>query len=188
VGCIACHGGADPLMRAKVWTVAGADTVRFLAGIYAEPTHMRLALRDADCRQCHRPILKPAAPAPPHTTPQPRPPAGAPADPGVEASYGAAPQDDRGSSTNFHAIRDHNAAESGCVRCHTSHTTDGDAPSRFLSPATVRPICRECHTEMLGALREGGASRGAAAAARRAVRWLERAVRAEAPPRRRGER
>src|SRR5439155_328531 len=25
VGCIACHGGADPLMRAKVWTVAGFD-------------------------------------------------------------------------------------------------------------------------------------------------------------------
>lgn len=155
MGCIACHGGADPLMRAKVWTLAAVDTVRFLAGTYAEPTHMRLALRDADCRQCHRPILKPdGSSPPPATAPPPRAPAGAPAaDSAVEAGYGAAPQDERGSSTNFHAIRDHGAAEGRCVRCHTSHTTDGDAPSRFLSPATVRPICRECHKEMLGALR-----------------------------------
>src|SRR5262245_19191933 len=61
VGCIACHGGADPAMRVRVWTVAGIDTLKFLVGRYREPDHMRLSLRDAECRQCHTPILKPVA-------------------------------------------------------------------------------------------------------------------------------
>ena len=66
VGCIACHGGADPAMRVKVWAVAGFDTLRFLGGAYAEPAHMRLPLRDAECRNCHTPILSARAgqPAP----------------------------------------------------------------------------------------------------------------------------
>jgi nitrate/TMAO reductase-like tetraheme cytochrome c subunit len=155
VGCIACHGGADLLMRVEVWAVAGADTVRFLTGVYTEPRHMRLPLRDAECRRCHRPIVRSG----PHAGPvaparQSDAPASVPAaDPSAEASYGVSPEAERGTSTNFHAIRDHITAESHCVRCHTSHTTDGDAQSRFLSPTTVRPICRECHMEMLGAFR-----------------------------------
>ena len=60
VGCIACHGGADLDMRLRVWTVAGIDTLKFLVGRYREPDHMRLPLRDLECRQCHTPILKPA--------------------------------------------------------------------------------------------------------------------------------
>src|SRR5215831_14934088 len=59
VGCIACHGGADLGMRLRVWTVAGLDTFKFLVGRYREPDHMRLPLRDLECRQCHTPILKP---------------------------------------------------------------------------------------------------------------------------------
>ena len=59
VGCIACHGGADAAMRLEVWAVAGFDTLRFLAGAYAEPTRMRLPLRAAECLQCHTPILRP---------------------------------------------------------------------------------------------------------------------------------
>src|SRR5262249_7051248 len=61
VGCIACHGGSDLHTRLTVWGVAGFDTVRFLVGAYREPTAMRLPLRDADCRQCHTPILKAVA-------------------------------------------------------------------------------------------------------------------------------
>src|SRR5688572_1780902 len=37
LGCIACHGGADPVMRIRVWSIAGFDTLRFLAGTYSEP-------------------------------------------------------------------------------------------------------------------------------------------------------
>src|SRR5262250_2815959 len=69
VGCIACHGGADLGMRLRVWTVAGFDTLKFLVGRYREPDHMRLPLRDVECRQCHTPILKPpAAPKAPEAT------------------------------------------------------------------------------------------------------------------------
>jgi len=153
VGCIACHGGVDPVMRAKVWTVAAFDTVKFLAGAYAEPTRMKLQLGDPECRQCHTPIVKPApraaAPTPPA---KPAAPASASAgDPNVEMY--ADPHAERGVSDKYHGIREHDTANLRCVRCHTSHTTDSDAKNRFISQATVRPACRECHKEMLGALR-----------------------------------
>ena len=128
VGCIACHGGADAAMRLEVWAVAGFDTLRFLAGAYAEPTHMRLPLRDAECRQCHTPILRPRA-----------------ADQGTFATE--AETEGRG-GTSYHAIREHETVKIACVRCHTSHTTDSDAGNRFIAKARVRPICRECHKEL----------------------------------------
>lgn len=58
VRCIDCHGGADPVMRLRVWTVAAVDAAKFLAGRYVEPDQMRLPLRDKECNQCHTPILK----------------------------------------------------------------------------------------------------------------------------------
>jgi len=128
VGCIACHGGADAAMRLEVWAVAGFDTLRFLAGAYAEPTHMRLPLRDAECRQCHTPILGPRA-----------------ADQGTFATE--AETEGRG-GTSYHAIREHETVKIACVRCHTSHTTDSDAGNRFIAKARVRPICGECHKEL----------------------------------------
>ena len=57
VRCIDCHGGADRVMRVRVWTVAAVDTLRFLSGAYREPDRMRLPLRPAECRRCHSPIL-----------------------------------------------------------------------------------------------------------------------------------
>lgn len=154
VGCIACHGGADPVMRAKVWTVAAFDTVRFLAGAYAEPTRMRLPLRDAECRGCHTPILKPTARAAPALPAMPAvPPSASAGDPSVEM-YAADPYAERASSTNYHAIREHDTAKVHCIRCHTAHTTDSDTKHRFISQAAVRPACRECHKEMPGAVRD----------------------------------
>jgi predicted CXXCH cytochrome family protein len=126
VGCIACHGGATALTRATVWTVAGVDTLRFLAGAYAEPTRMRVSLGDADCGRCHTPILAPRARAP----------------------AGAEPQSAGNRETNYHAIRDHGPVNVRCVRCHTSHTTDSDERNRFISRSTIQPVCRECHKEM----------------------------------------
>src|SRR5207249_6442242 len=58
VGCIACHGGHGTRMRMAVRTVAALDTLKFLAGAYREPTHMKLPLRDAECRPCHTPIVR----------------------------------------------------------------------------------------------------------------------------------
>ena len=45
---------------------------------------------------------------------------------------------------------DPNAA--GCTACHTSHTTDGQAQSAFLSQGTTNQVCEACHA----VLRAGG--------------------------------
>jgi predicted CXXCH cytochrome family protein len=118
--CIDCHGGADLLMRLRVWAVAGFDTVRFLSGRYEEPRRMRLPLRDAECRRCHTPILRETA--------------GSTETPGPGA-------------TSFHGIPDHRTVKTACVACHTSHTL-GEKRRQFVDPRAVRPLCRECHESM----------------------------------------
>lgn len=117
VRCIDCHGGADPVMRVRVWVVAGVDTLRFLTGWYAEPTRMRLPLRDAECRQCHDPIIR------------------------VSVEQEAA-QEGRGDS--FHAITEHRTVKTACVACHTSHTL-AEKRLQFIDRRIVLPICRTCH-------------------------------------------
>ncbi len=118
VRCIDCHGGADRVMRVRVWAVAGVDTLRFLSGAYREPDHMRLPLRPADCRRCHTPIL---------------------------ADRGGGDEEGGGSGASYHAIRDHDSVSISCVRCHSSHTTDSEARLDFISRTRVQPVCRECH-------------------------------------------
>ncbi|MBI2204169.1 MAG: hypothetical protein HYU41_10005 [Candidatus Rokubacteria bacterium] len=141
VGCITCHGGADLGMRLRVWAVAGFDTVKFLAGTYEEPDHMRLPLRDVECRQCHTPILKVSS-APPLPGAGP-----AAVDPAL-AGQDAPPADATASATSFHAISEHNATNVACVACHTTHTTDGDPAGRFIGRERVGRICRECHPHL----------------------------------------
>lgn len=126
VRCIDCHGGADPAMRARVWAMAAVDTAKFLIGRYREPDHMRLPLRDAECRQCHTPILQKA-----------------PSFPTGEGEM----QSER-SGNAYHAIRDHDGVTVACIRCHTSHTADGEARFGFLARSRVLPICRECHEQL----------------------------------------
>lgn len=149
IGCIACHGGADPPMRARVWAVAAIDTARFLVGAYEEPTRMRLPLRDAECRQCHDPILPAPTPseAPRATSSPEAPAAGAADDPNLMAGYAAAPGPQE-AATAYHGIREHGSVKVACVRCHTSHTTEGGAGNRFISRSIVQPICRECHKHL----------------------------------------
>ena len=140
-GCIACHGGADPVMRAKVWTVAGVDTVRFLAGMYREPTQMRLPLRDAECRQCHTPILGRPTSSNPAAT------AAKPVDATDESVAAEAETEGRG-GTSYHAIREHDTVRVACIRCHSTHTTDANAADKFLSRPKIATICRDCHKQM----------------------------------------
>lgn len=128
VRCIDCHGGGDAVMRVRVWTVAGVDTLRFLVGRYREPERMRLPLRPAECRPCHTPILKAARAL------------------GAEQAEGAGGR----SGDTYHAIRDHDGVRITCVRCHYSHTTDSEPVLQFISRARVQPVCHECH-ESLGA-------------------------------------
>lgn len=126
VRCIDCHGGADPLMRGRVWAVAGVDTLRFLAGLYREPQGMRLPLRPAECRQCHSPILARGR------------------------ALGAEGDESQGGSggDEYHAIQAHDGVEVTCARCHPSHATDSEAALRFISRARVGPVCRECHATL----------------------------------------
>jgi len=123
VRCIACHGGADMVMRLRVWSLAALDTGKFLVGSYREPDHMKLQLRPKECTQCHTPILK----RQPALTPEQE-----------EALEGRA-------GNAYHAIRPHDAVRTTCVQCHTSHTTDGDPKAQFIARKRVEPICRECH-------------------------------------------
>jgi nitrate/TMAO reductase-like tetraheme cytochrome c subunit len=120
VRCIDCHGGADPVMRLRVWVVAGFDTLRFLVGRYEEPRRMRLALRDAECRQCHDPIIR------------------------VSLEQEEA-QEGRGDS--FHAITEHRTVRTTCIACHTSHTP-GQKRLQFIDRRIVLPLCRACHEAM----------------------------------------
>ena len=120
VRCIDCHGGADPVMRVRVRAVAGVDTLRFLVGRYEEPQRMRLPLRDAECRQCHDPIIR--------MTPEQE-----------EAQEG------RGDS--YHAITEHRTVRVVCVACHTSHMR-AEKRLQFIDRRVVLPICRKCHERM----------------------------------------
>ncbi len=123
VRCIDCHGGADLVMRARVWSLAALDTGKFLLGNYREPDHMTLPLRSKECTQCHTPILK-------HT-------------PALTAEQEEALEGRAGNG--YHQIRSHDSVRMTCVRCHTSHTTDGNPKAQFIARKRVEPICRECH-------------------------------------------
>ncbi len=136
VGCIACHGGADTPMRLVVRAVAAIDTVKFLAGAYREPTRMRAQLRDAECLQCHTPIIRRASGR-----------AGV-LEPNDAATIAAEAETEGRAGTSYHAIREHDTVRVACTLCHASHTTDSGVASRFISKTAVIPICRECHKEM----------------------------------------
>jgi predicted CXXCH cytochrome family protein len=126
VRCIDCHGGADLPMRARVWTNAALDTGRFLIRRYGEPDHMKLQLRVKECAQCHTPILKRQQTMAPDQE---------------EAQEGRA-------GNAYHEIRPHDAVRMTCVRCHATHTTDGDPKAQFIARKRVEPICRECHATL----------------------------------------
>jgi predicted CXXCH cytochrome family protein len=143
IGCIACHGGGDLDMRLRVWTVAGIDTLKFLVGRYREPDHMRLPLRDVECRQCHRPILKP--PAAPKASEATRA-----VDPTADSTFAAEAASEGRAGTSYHEIREHDTVKVKCITCHVSHVTGSDATNRFIVRARVAPVCRECHKQMEG--------------------------------------
>jgi predicted CXXCH cytochrome family protein len=142
VGCIACHGGADAAMRVRVWAGAGFDTLKFLAGVYAEPTGMRLPLRDRDCRQCHTPIGRESP-----TTGATGSPAAADTATDSGAGYLAEAPAVRGGRISYHGFREHDGVDVRCVACHTAHTTDSSPGEQFLSRRVVEPVCQRCHRE-----------------------------------------
>ena len=123
VRCIDCHGGADPIMRVRVWSQAAVDTGKFLLGDYHEPEAMTVELRTKECTQCHNPIVKHA--------------------PAITAEQDEALEGRAGNA--YHQIRSHDSVRINCVRCHPAHATDGDPKGQFISRARVQPICRECH-------------------------------------------
>ena len=118
---------------------------------------MRLPLRDAECRQCHTPILvyRVVPPGPTDVTAKPAQTSGPASvvspraiDPSDESTFAAEAATEGRGGTSYHAIREHDTVRTTCVRCHTSHTTDGEAGDRFITKARVQPVCRECHKEL----------------------------------------
>jgi hypothetical protein len=129
-------------MRLRVWTVAGFDTLRFLAGSYTEPEDMRLPLRDAECRQCHAVIAKTRDPAGGSSSA----PAGT-GEGGPETlleTLGAPPP----AAPGFHGMREHDTLNVRCVRCHAAHVTADGSVGHFLAASVIEPVCRECHPGM----------------------------------------
>jgi predicted CXXCH cytochrome family protein len=126
VRCIDCHGGADLAMRLRVWTVAGIDSLWYLAGRYREPEHMRLPLRPKECSRCHTPILK-SAPA---------------------LSLEQEESNEGRAGNTYHSIQAHGTVRITCVRCHPAHTTDSEPAVQFIARSRVQPICRECHATL----------------------------------------
>lgn len=51
--CVDCHGGVGLVGRARVKAVTLLDALRYTAGRFGEPEHMRHPLGDPDCTQCH---------------------------------------------------------------------------------------------------------------------------------------
>ncbi len=126
VRCIDCHGGADLPMQLRVWTHAAHDAALFVIGRYREPDFMHVQLRPKECTQCHTPIVRNA--------------------PALSAEQEEAMEGRAGNT--YHLIRPHDTVRITCVRCHTSHTTDGDPKGQFVARGRVQPICRECHATL----------------------------------------
>jgi len=105
---------------------------------------MLLPLRDAECRQCHDPILRLAASALSTKAVDAAPSV----DASLLANYGADPYAEGAAGTSYHTLRGHDGVNIRCVRCHTSHTTGGHLADQFISRPIVQPICRECHPHL----------------------------------------
>ena len=55
VHCIDCHGGLDPLPRARTFvSIAMVDTLRFYSGHYSQPAKLTSPIPDQNCLHCHR--------------------------------------------------------------------------------------------------------------------------------------
>lgn len=118
--CFDCHSGTGAVGRARVKLLATKDAFWYVTGRFAEPTRMRVPLRDADCTKCHASF------------------------PESEARAAGA----EGWSRPFHAIAVHNAGlDRSCVGCHLAHDRGGVPQAYFLSPARLREACAECHNE-----------------------------------------
>ena len=57
-------------------------------------------------------------------------------------------------NNHFHAFLSRwqavDANATGCASCHTSHTTDGQAQTAFLSQGTTDQVCQSCHAVLRG--------------------------------------
>ena len=130
--CIDCHGGAGPVERVWVKALAARDALVYVLGHFEEPDGMRFPLSDGLCRSCH-PRFDHEAEA-------------------VEREAEAAEPEEEAvaSGQPFHALPVHNRALGvRCVACHRAHDP-GDPALDFLDPATVRPLCADCHPEFGG--------------------------------------
>ena len=117
--CIECHSGIGLTGRVSAIMLGARNAAAYFTGTAKQPAPLTVPVRDDNCVKCHASV------------------------------YNATDF-----NNHFHnllprwqAADPNNAAT--CVDCHSSHTTDGDAQTAFLSQTRTDQVCQSCH-QVLG--------------------------------------
>jgi predicted CXXCH cytochrome family protein len=117
--CIECHSGVGTLGRASAIMLGARNAVAYYTGTAKQPAPLTVPVGDDHCLKCHASV------------------------------YNATDF-----NNHFHNLLPRwqaaapNSAAS-CVDCHSSHTTDGNTQTSFLSQAKTDQVCQSCH-QVLG--------------------------------------
>ena len=118
--CIECHSGVGTMGRANAIVLGARNAVYFYTGTAKQPAPLTVPLGDDHCVKCHASV------------------------------YNATDF-----NNHFHNLpprwqaADPNNAAS-CVDCHSSHTTDGNTQTAFLSQEKTDQVCQSCHQALGG--------------------------------------
>jgi predicted CXXCH cytochrome family protein len=117
--CIECHSGVGTIGRASAIMLGARNAVAYYTGTAKQPAPLTVPVGDDHCVKCHASVY-----------------------------------DSTDFNNHFHnllprwqAAAPNNAAS--CVDCHSSHTTDGNAQTSFLSQTKTDQVCQSCH-QVLG--------------------------------------
>jgi predicted CXXCH cytochrome family protein len=114
--CIDCHSGNGLPGRAGAILLGSRNALAYFTHTAHQPAPLTVAISDANCVKCHAAVM-----------------AGQPA-----------------MNNHFHLFLvrwqavDPSAA--GCVGCHASHSTDGDAQIGYLNEQQTQQVCDRCHS------------------------------------------
>ena len=117
--CIECHSGIGVTGRVSAMMLGARNAVAYFTRTAKQPAPLTVPVGDDNCVKCHASV------------------------------YNATDF-----NNHFHNLlpRWRAANPTGaaaCVDCHSSHTTDGNAQTAFLSQATTDQVCQSCH-QVLG--------------------------------------
>lgn len=121
VRCIDCHSDEGVRGRLGALMLGAGDAARWISGTSREPHVTTAPLGDGHCLKCHTPVLA-----------------------------------DESFDGHYHRLmprwRELAAAQgapyAGCIGCHSSHTTDGNAQAEFMRMQRTQQVCDQCHVVM----------------------------------------